>query len=731
MKIFFDGYELDRRYVKALSQSAEAFNGTFKLGSTICRAFELEISKECTLLELLQCEDGSPLLTEDGLPLRVEQDMDITTYRPQKIRLTDDMERVYATLRLDDIDTEDDYILSYKLTDEMVMLNQEFVYDTSQAHTVQELLNMICTSHGMKLATTSLYLADMPISWSGEDMTERDFVSYVAEVNCGYAFINKDGNLEFKSYTNTPSAEIDVRNCSSFKVGYHHIYDRVYLELGTATYYYPETSDHDTLYLNPENILFTSGGKYPYTEVMAHMYNQIKGFNFYNIEANRCPIPDTLCCETVVFNLSGTKYPTLWQVAYDFNTHWYGGLSCILEGSEQEETKIKNPVDKVNKKVNYLKITVDRELGLIKQDVSATEEKVNKISSDAVFTVDIMYALSSSNTEAPTTGWSTEAPKPKDGEFIWQKTMTVYGDGSIAESTPTCLQGLNGKDGADGKDGINGADGKDGVSNYIFIRYSANADGSNMTVSPNENTKYIGTVTVTTNVAPTDYSAYSWALIKGADGEKGIPGSNGIDGKTSYLHIKYSNDGSTFTDNNGETLGTWIGTYVDFTEKDSSVFGDYTWKRFVGTDGTDGTDGVGIKSIEEQYYLSTSKTELSGGSWQAICPNWEKGKYIWSRSKVTWTDNTVSYTTPTVSSAINDANEKAENTYQTLITYYSTTEQTDNKIALSVSGMKTDILGEVETTYATKASLEVYVTEDKAKNSIASWINACADNLVT
>ena len=731
MKIFFDGYELDRRYVKALSQSAEAFNGTFKLGSTICRAFELEISKECTLLELLQCEDGSLLLTEDGLPLRVEQDMDITTYKPQKIRLTDDMERVYATLRLDDLDTEDDYFLSYKLTDEMVMLNQEFVYDTSQTHTVQELLNMICTSHGMKLATTSLYLADMQILWGLDGMTERDFVSYVAEVNCGYAFINAEGNLEFGTYTNTPSAEIEVKNCSSFKVGYRHVYDRVYLELASATYYYPEESTNDTLYLNPDNILYTSGGKYPYQDVIKHIQAQLNGFNFYNIEVERCPIPqEALCCETVNFTFNGAIFPTIWQVNYDFNFHWYGGVSCILNNSNQEETKIISDGEKSKRTVNALKITVDRELGLIKQEVQATEEKVNKISSDAVFTVDIMYALSSSNTEAPTTGWSTEAPKPKDGEFIWQKTMTVYGDGSIVESTPTCLQGLNGKDGADGKDGINGVNGKDGVSNYIFIRYSANADGSNMTVSPNENTKYIGTVTVTTNVAPTDYSAYSWALIKGADGEKGIPGSNGIDGKTSYLHIKYSNDGSTFTDNNGETLGTWIGTYVDFTEKDSSVFGDYTWKRFVGTDGTDGADGVGIKSIEEQYYLSTSKTELSGGSWQTTCPSWQKGKYIWSRSKITWTDNTVSYTTPTVSSAINDANEKADNTYQTLITYYSTTEQTDSKISQSVSATKTDILGQVSKTYATKASLEIYVTEDKAKNSIASWINACADNIV-
>ena len=599
MKIFFDGYELDRRYVKALSQSAEAFNGTFKLGSTVCRSFDLEISKDCTLLELLQCEDGESLLTEDGLPLRVEQDLDITTYKPQKIRFTDDMEKVYATLRLDELDTEDDYILSYKLTDEMVMLNQEFIYDTSQAHTVQELLNMICTSHGMKLATTSLYLADLQILWGLDGMTERDFVSYVAEVNCGYAFINAEGNLEFGTYTNTPSAEIEVKNCSSFKVGYRHVYDRVYLELASATYYYPEESTNDTLYLNPDNILYTSGGKYPYQDVIKHIQAQLNGFNFYNIEVERCPIPqEALCCETVNFTFNGAIFPTIWQVNYDFNFHWYGGVSCILNNSNQEETKIISDGEKSKRTVNALKITVDRELGLIKQEVQATEEKVNKISSDAVFTVDIMYALSSSNTEAPTTGWSTEAPKPKDGEFIWQKTMTVYGDGSIVESTPTCLQGLNGKDGADGKDGTNG------------------------------------------------------------------------------------------------------------------------------------TDGVGISSIEEQYYLSTSKTELLGGSWETTCPSWSKDHYIWSRSKITWTDNTVSYTTPTVSSAINDANEKADNTYQTLITYYSTTEQTDSKIALSVSGMKTDILGEVETTYATKASLEVYVTEDDAKNSIASWINACADNIV-
>lgn len=53
-----------------------------------------------------------------------------------------------------------------------------------------------------------------------------------------------------------------------------------------------------------------------------------------------------------------------------------------------------------------------------------------------------------------------------------------------------------------------------------------------------------------------------------------------IDGKSQYLHIKYSDDGETFTANNGEELGAYIGTLVDFNEEDSTNFSDYTWKKF-------------------------------------------------------------------------------------------------------------------------------------------------------
>lgn len=53
-----------------------------------------------------------------------------------------------------------------------------------------------------------------------------------------------------------------------------------------------------------------------------------------------------------------------------------------------------------------------------------------------------------------------------------------------------------------------------------------------------------------------------------------------------------------------------------------------------------GTDGVGIDQIVEEYYLSTSRITPQGGSWSAIRPEWESGKYYWTRSHIYYSDGT-------------------------------------------------------------------------------------------
>ena len=51
-----------------------------------------------------------------------------------------------------------------------------------------------------------------------------------------------------------------------------------------------------------------------------------------------------------------------------------------------------------------------------------------------------------------------------------------------------------------------------------------------------------------------------------------------------------------------------------------------------------------IKSSVEQFYLSTSPTALSGGSWSASQPTWQDGRYIWRRTLVTYNDGSSTYT---------------------------------------------------------------------------------------
>ena len=202
----------------------------------------------------------------------------------------------------------------------------------------------------------------------------------------------------------------------------------------------------------------------------------------------------------------------------------------------------------------------------------------------SVGNVDVFYYQSTSATSLQGGSWTTTAPTWVNGKYVWSKTITYLDNGTQIESNPVCITGERGQNGIDG---INGTNGKDGISTYFFVRYSEFSDGSSMTSTPNVKTKYMGTATTTNNVAPTTPSSYTWTLVKGADGKNGEQGVAGANGSSSYLHIKYSNDGETFTANNGEELGTWIGTYVDTNPTDSSVFSDYNWVRFIGEDGND------------------------------------------------------------------------------------------------------------------------------------------------
>lgn len=89
---------------------------------------------------------------------------------------------------------------------------------------------------------------------------------------------------------------------------------------------------------------------------------------------------------------------------------------------------------------------------------------------------------------------------------------------------------------------------------------------------------------------------------KGEQGEQGPPGPQGNTGATgpqgpagqsTYFHIKYSSVANpTSSSQMTETPSTYIGTYVDSVQADSTDPKKYTWSRFQGLQGPQGTQGI-------------------------------------------------------------------------------------------------------------------------------------------
>lgn len=180
-------------------------------------------------------------------------------------------------------------------------------------------------------------------------------------------------------------------------------------------------------------------------------------------------------------------------------------------------------------------------------------------------------------------------------------------------------QGLRGLQGETGEQGIPGTPGKDGKTTYFHIKYSSEANpttAAQMTETPNT---YIGTYVDFLPNDSTDPNVYTWSRfegLQGKDGTNGIPGKNGADGRTSYLHIKYSNDGGqTLTFNDGETPGSWIGQYTDYEQKDSTNVTKYTWSKIKGEQGDKGDDAVsytvtltrGSNGITQGLYVGVTR----------------------------------------------------------------------------------------------------------------------------
>lgn len=97
-----------------------------------------------------------------------------------------------------------------------------------------------------------------------------------------------------------------------------------------------------------------------------------------------------------------------------------------------------------------------------------------------------------------------------------------------------------------------------------------------------------------------------------------------------------------------------------------------------GAKGETGATGKGVKSITPQYYLSTSNTSCTGGTWQNTEPEYVSGRYYWTRSQIVWTDGKTTYTSAVLAEGVNNANQSAQDANETANSAQDTANNAQN-----------------------------------------------------
>lgn len=301
------------------------------------------------------------------------------------------------------------------------------------------------------------------------------------------------------------------------------------------------------------------------------------------------------------------------------------------------------------------------------QAQSAAQDAINlatQTAIEAVRSVITEYAVNSSETVAPTTGWSTDQPIRTPGTYIWYRTITTKGpieEEEVITSAPALLtgntgsqgipgeQGPQGEQGDQGPQGIPGTPGADGTPRYMWLKY-ADSPTTGMSDSPTGKS-YIGVAyNKTTATESSTYSDYEWSLIKGPQGDQGnqgIQGPPGEDGQPTYTWIKYGTSSAGAGLSDDPTGRAYIGiAYNKTTPVESTTPGDYTWSLIQGPQGVQGDPGApgaagkGISSATIRYQVSSSGTVTPTGTWTTSPGATSPGEFLWTRTVLTFTDST-------------------------------------------------------------------------------------------
>lgn len=251
----------------------------------------------------------------------------------------------------------------------------------------------------------------------------------------------------------------------------------------------------------------------------------------------------------------------------------------------------------------------------------------------------ITYQAGSSGTTSPTGTWQATVPATSASyPYLWTRTIITYTDDTTSTSyaVGSTLEGVS----------VGGRNLARKTSNEYCTAF--NSFNGNDNICPSLAHVYLKGLSVGDKV--TVRLVYKYTNIVAVTGKTAASWLQGFGNITEWKSGTFASNPSIVLSGSGEKIIKYSFVITSDMIKnqywnvnirhDGIQSGSVQWKEFKVEKGNIATDWTpapedGIASVDVEYYLSTSATALSGGSWSTTAPTWVNGKYMWSRTVTT------------------------------------------------------------------------------------------------
>jgi hypothetical protein len=225
---------------------------------------------------------------------------------------------------------------------------------------------------------------------------------------------------------------------------------------------------------------------------------------------------------------------------------------------------------------------------------------LNATVSSSLKSSSIEYSVNSSETVAPTTGWSTTQPTRNPGTFVWFRTVLTYNDNTTSTSSAALLTGNTGAAGSPGTPGAPAAD----ITLTASTQVLSVPSGGGAT---NPATSTVTGAALNTTITVYDYS------VDGAAFSATVPA--GVSRTGNVVTITGSTmTARTITVHMADANG--VGDTVTVARVFDGAAGTSGTPGAPGTNGTNGTNGADAYTVlltnEAQVFAGSTNAALAG-----------------------------------------------------------------------------------------------------------------------